>query len=769
MTATLTLQSSVTAAPARVRIREAGPDDLERWDALVRSFPNSRVCHLQAWIRSLEESTGGTPLYLLFERDGGVVGCLPGLLQSVGPLRIFGSPREGWQSVSMGPAFDPRRITTAELMAALVPHLEARHRVRHIEMLHTGLDQEAMQAAGFTGQQVFTYRARLFPHDVAGTFRQLKDSARRNVRRAERLGLEVRFEDDERWVDEHYDQVAEVYLRRGDVISFGKPRMLACFRHMKASGNLIAVSVYLPGGRINIATGMFFQEGRELSLWTWAHRTHYRWYRATELMTWRVMQRALEAGCESFDLMGAGLFKTRLGGEPDLTKWRWQRSRPRWLGAARSVIQAGYRVQQKARGRVVRLVGRSGAQGRREAREHHPPACVLGGLDLVRALGLGGIRTVLMAPPGAAPRYSRFTRRSLPWSDPWDHPEELVETLVAFGLSEPEPPVLFYEDDRSLLLASRHRERLGRAFRFVLPDAKLVEQLVDKGRFQELAGRLGIPVPPARAFRPADEPCPRDPELDFPAVLKPLTRRNDLWQPFAGQRKAFRLDSPARLQGLWPRLAAAGVPILVQSLIPGPESRIESYHVYVDQDGHTVAEFTGRKIRTYPAIFGESSALEITAAPDVAALGRDIVRRLKLRGVAKLDFKRAPDGRLCLFEVNPRFTLWHHLAAVAGVNIPALVYGDLVGRVRPPVPPARAGLRWCKPWTDWPAAREQGIPLHRWLRWVLGCEARSGLAWDDPLPPIGAAFWRWRTRSPETARREPVVAAMAEAGSSNGR
>src|SRR4029077_3087382 len=179
-----------------------------------------------------------------------------------------------------------------------------------------------------------------------------KDSARRNVTRAQRLGLEVRFENDLSWVDEHYDQVREVYVRGGNSMSFTKQRMVECFRHMQAAGNLIAVSVYLPGGRVNIATGMFLVEGTELSLWMWAHRTRYRWYRPTELMTWTVMQRAMAAGCDTFDLMGGGEFKTKLGAEADRTKWRWIRSQPRWLARARHFAETGYRWQQRVRGRL---------------------------------------------------------------------------------------------------------------------------------------------------------------------------------------------------------------------------------------------------------------------------------------------------------------------------------------------------------------------------------------------------------------------------------
>jgi predicted ATP-grasp superfamily ATP-dependent carboligase len=733
-------------------IREVTGDDLVRWDDWVRGFANHRVTHTRAWIESLEATGHGVPLYLVLEREGEVVACLPGLLASVAGWRLFGSPLPGWQTVSMGPAFDPARITTAELLGALIPYLEERYGVAHIELLTNALDADSMRSAGFEGQAVLTYRGTLFPGDEPRMLHSMKESARRNVRRAQRLGLVVRFEDDERFVDEHYAQLCEVYRRGGNAIPFTRERVLECFRRMKAAGNLLATSVYLPDGEISIATGMFLVEGNELLLWMWAHRPHYRWYRPTELMTWTAMQRATAAGCVTFDLMGGGHFKAKFGAEPDLTKWRWRRSRPRWLSVARDAAERGFRLQQSVRGRTALFAQRAidavtGGRGHARA-PTRAEACVVGDIDLVRALGVGGISSVVVAPPGSASRYSRFARGALSWMDAWDHPEQLLSTLRNHALAQPEPPVLFYQDDRSLLLISRHREQLQRTFRFVIAEEALVEQLVDKAKFQELATRLGLPVPPARPVFPAGESPPRD--VPYPSVLKPLTRRADRWTPIAGDAKAIPLDAPSALRDLWPRLVAADLPVLIQSVIPGPETRVESYHVYVDHHGDTVAEFTGRKIRTRPTAFGDSTALEITNADDVAAAGRDAVRRLRLRGVAKLDFKRGPDDRLYLLEVNPRFTLWHHLGAVAGVNIPALVYGDLLGWARPSIPRARAGVRWCKVWTDRAAARETGVPAADWLFWFLRCEAKSAIALDDPLPLLGAGLSRW------LGRRHPV-------------
>ncbi|MDP3910867.1 MAG: GNAT family N-acetyltransferase, partial [Gemmatimonadales bacterium] len=337
-----------------LRIREATQEELARWDEIVRGFPNHRLPHTKPWIDALAATGCGRPLFLILENGAGVVGCLPGLLRTVGRWRLFGSPLPGWQTVSLGPAFDPARFSTSAFAAALVPYLEREHGVDHVELMHPGLEAAAMQAAGFSGEPVYTYRAPLFPGDATRTRQQLKDSARRNVKRAERLGLTVRVETDERFVDEHYDQVREVYARGGFTVPFGKDRVREVFRRLQGAGNLLALSVYLPGGRVNIATGMFFVANKELLLWMWAHREHYRWYRPTELMTWAAMQRALELGCESFDLMGRGDFKAKFGAEPDGTKMRWLRSRRPWLPRARRVAERGYRWQQAVRGGVAR-------------------------------------------------------------------------------------------------------------------------------------------------------------------------------------------------------------------------------------------------------------------------------------------------------------------------------------------------------------------------------------------------------------------------------
>jgi predicted ATP-grasp superfamily ATP-dependent carboligase len=382
-------------------------------------------------------------------------------------------------------------------------------------------------------------------------------------------------------------------------------------------------------------------------------------------------------------------------------------------------------------------------------------ACVIGDIDLVRALGLAGIPSVVVAPPGDFARYSRHRRAAIGRLDAASDPERLATRLLEFARTCEQPPVLYYNGDWDLLMVSRLRDSLGEAFRFVIPERELVEELVDKRRFQRRAAQLGLPVPRAIELG-AGEALPASGELRFPVVVKPLTRRHATWKPLTGA-KVLRVSSPEDLRATWEQGAFTAIDVLIQEEIPGPESLVESYHAYIGAGGEVVGDFTGRKIRTYPPAHGYSTALEVTHAPDVAALGRDVLERLSFTGVAKLDFKRNPrDGSLNLLEVNPRFSLWHHPGAKAGVNIPALVYRDMYGLPRGPRPTARAGVRWCSPWRDFKAIRADGPSLLKWIPWALASEAKCAVAWDDPLPLPVAALYR-AIRGDGRARRDATT------------
>lgn len=341
----------------QVMVRDATREETLHWDTLVGSFRNHRVTHTLGWVRSLEDAGKGRALLLVFEKRGEIVGCLPGLLVEFGPLlRVFGSPPPGAQTISMGPAFDEKKIAADEMIPPLVRFLERRHKVLQIEIISDKLDRAAMSKSRFRESAQTTYRAPLFPDDEDRAMQALKKNARRDMKRGIKLGLITRFRDDEEFVDEIYDQITEVFARGGNTVSYGKKRVESFFRRMKEAGSLMSLGVYLPDGETCIATGLFAVRNKELLLWSWTTRTAHRWYSPTELMTWTAMRRAMEMGCESFDLMGLGNggYKAKFGAEFDTNNLRWVRSRYRWLTPARDLALKCYHWQQSVRGQLAR-------------------------------------------------------------------------------------------------------------------------------------------------------------------------------------------------------------------------------------------------------------------------------------------------------------------------------------------------------------------------------------------------------------------------------
>ena len=430
--------------------------------------------------------------------------------------------------------------------------------------------------------------------------------------------------------------------------------------------------------------------------------------------------------------IAASFFRVDLSGDGPLCTLRAYQADERFPFGRMGDTRDG----QPRRPRHDRIAG-----GRRVRMAHRRPmTLVLGAraIEVVRSLAMEGIPVGVVAPNGDPAHWSRYARSLMRWD--WmlpgdQHDEALAERLVEFGRRQPVPPVLMYCSDQSMVFVSRHRERLAQGFRFVVPQAWLVEATEDRAQFAALAAERFLPVPPTVVL----DHCLLEPpgellDLGLPIIVKP-TARDHTWVAAVGSStKALRIETKEQLLEFWPRLRGLSKQAVAQPSIPGPETALVSHHLYIDEKGEVAGEFTGRKIRTIPAEYGHTSALTITDDPEVVRLGRAVCRAVDLRGVAKLDFKYSPDGRLYLLKINARLTLWAHAGARAGVNLPAIMYADLVGKPRPERAKNHACLNWVHP-KDVLAARAQGISISEWLMWLW--RTRPVMAvwrWDDPLP-----------------------------------
>jgi D-aspartate ligase len=376
------------------------------------------------------------------------------------------------------------------------------------------------------------------------------------------------------------------------------------------------------------------------------------------------------------------------------------------------------------------------------------PVVLLGGLNVVRALGLAGIPVVIASAerrtPSMASRYCAGVIELPPIAERDAFVQALIQGAKPWGRVP-----LFYDNDDRLALVQDYREKLAPHFALLLNEPGLGEALLEKARFQEFAERHGLPVPRRIEWHALD--AERGPVLVKPKTRTAWDRSSIRLQLFGGAGKAriFANGAEARANPLAAQLADQ---LSFQEYVPGNDESIWSFHGFAAPGGEVLEWFIGRKIRTWPALTGDSSYLRLARDPQLAAIGRDIARRIGLAGIFKMDFKRSSaTGRYYLLEINTRFNLWHYLGARSGVNLPAVAYRYVLRGERPLHAEARLDVRWLCMRYDKRAYREGQVTLPAWLASIAYRPMVYDLfSWRDPKPFL--RHWATKIRSALTRR-----------------
>ncbi|MBW7850248.1 MAG: FAD-dependent oxidoreductase [Rhodospirillales bacterium] len=366
-----------------------------------------------------------------------------------------------------------------------------------------------------------------------------------------------------------------------------------------------------------------------------------------------------------------------------------------------------------------------------------PAAVVIGagvnGLGVVRSLAAGGVPVHLLDADPSLP--AMRTRRARVGVVPRAEGEPLIAALLALRAELGPAPVLFPTLDESVETLSRSRARLGDC-RLRLPPQEVLDALVTKNGFQELAERHGARVPAAVRVRDVAD-LESLGGLRYPCAVKP-----DVHTPAYDARfaKAYRVDTADEARRLCEAILEVMPGIVVQEWIQGDDSEIYFCLQYRNAENRSVASFTGRKIRAWPREIGATASC--VPAPEAAAALEEATEqffgRLRVVGMCGMEYKRdRRDGRYYMVEPTVgRTDAQEEVATLNGVNIPLAAYAEECGLPAPrPVAPRRP-VMWMRDALAEFQARRAGPVVH-------GPPAGSRLVdglWRaaDPLPALAA-------------------------------
>jgi len=391
------------------------------------------------------------------------------------------------------------------------------------------------------------------------------------------------------------------------------------------------------------------------------------------------------------------------------------------------------------------------------------PVLLLGGVNLVRCLGLAGIPAIAASPNPHDPVFASRHCAGRAVLPPYESGEAAVDAIVTIGdrlcATYGRRIPLLYGSDDALELIYAHRERLERYFLMPLNDTRIGKALLDKELFRELARERGLPVPRTLAWD--GNGAHTVASATGPVIMKPRLKLD--WYASHIRERLFG-DSKARVFASGAKAAADHAVALFhdkvtfQEYVAGDDTSLWSYHGVADEKGVVLDGFVGRKIRTYPPLTGESAFIELDEDAELTRIGTEVAAALPLCGPFKMDFKKdAVTGRWYLLEINARFSLWHYLGAVNGLNLVRAAYDYLLEGARPVTPAVyETTYRWLSFELDFAAFRElrrRGeLGTAGWLASILlSRNACHYFSWRDPGPWLAV----WRTRARKAWQRGP--------------
>jgi phosphatidylserine decarboxylase precursor-related protein len=357
------------------------------------------------------------------------------------------------------------------------------------------------------------------------------------------------------------------------------------------------------------------------------------------------------------------------------------------------------------------------------------------GLSVVRSLGRAGVPVIgLTSDPNLPTARSRYCRVI---ETPDERSAAIVDCLEAIGRQQEAALPLFLTMERTVQIVSEQRDRLVPYFLFQLPDEPMLRELNDKASFARIATEAGLLVPRTHAANEAEGLLKAARHVGFPLIAKPLEKGGTFDAYF--KARALRFDSLAEMEQ---RFAGFrwGQTVLVQQFIDGPDSEIYFCLTYFDRNSEPKAHFTGRKVRIWPRVSGNTASALPATVPEVTEATLALFRSVGFRGLGSLEFKRElASGRLYVIEPTVgRSDYQSGVAPANGVNIAYAAYLDLLGELVQAMSPAAEPVLWVDPVSDArsaSAAIEAGeLDALGYRRSLAGRKVYTVYAGDDPWP-----------------------------------
>jgi len=368
-------------------------------------------------------------------------------------------------------------------------------------------------------------------------------------------------------------------------------------------------------------------------------------------------------------------------------------------------------------------------------------AVLLGGLanttSAARSLGRDGVHVTIIADRKSPALKTRFAAKKIPINENQSESDVYREWLLE-GEHFPEGTVIFPCVDEAIYFVAKHKELLKKRYILDIQNPQHQIDLLDKQRTLDMATETGCSSP---GFWNIDswqdiENCADD--IVFPVLIKPI-HSHIFQQEFAC--KLFYIEDLEHLREKARLVMDADIEFMICEFIPGSDSQISSYYVYIDEQGERLFEYTKRVLRRSPPNFGAGCFHICEWIPETAEMGYRFFKGIGFKGLGNIEFKTDPrSGELKVIECNIRFTGAQDLVTKSGIDMPQIIFRYLTRGERPGKTSFTDFLTLWLPFEDFDSFRELRaageLTFTQWIKSVFRFHTISYFDWTDPLPFI---------------------------------
>lgn len=325
--------------------------------------------------------------------------------------------------------------------------------------------------------------------------------------------------------------------------------------------------------------------------------------------------------------------------------------------------------------------------------------CHINGLGVIRSLALENFQiTAMYYDKTDFAQASKYVHEKVKIPHPRTEEKEFVGFLIKNSHRWKGSLILETNDD-ALVTVSKNKAELAVYYKIATPEWEVLRIFIEKPETYRLAEKCGVPYPKTFFRKTADELNDVKDQIPYPCILKPVFG-HEFMSEF--KVKNFKINNYDELLSKFEFCRKSGHEMMVQEIIPGPDSNIYQCMVYVNSEGCINTTFLDRKLRQNPPQFGVArAAISEDRIFQIEEFTETMLKEANFKGIAHSEFKKDPgDNRFKLMEINGRTSRSIWLATYCGINFPWIAYRDIVEGEQVKVPDYRKGVYWIELYQD---------------------------------------------------------------------